>query len=131
MVCTAQRPPNNFGAIFCDREAARLPRVAGAAARLLALNLPADTALLLASAEISEQAYILWDLIHDRAHSHGELPFDPFIIGQRSPYWMYSPEELRCDLIAYAQSRELEADAWASPARCSTRSCWTACCASP
>jgi hypothetical protein len=110
MVTTAQRPVNNFGAIFCDREAARLRRVAGAAAELLALNLPPDAALLLDSVEVSEQAYILWDLIHDRAHSHGELPFDPFMIRQRSPYWMYSLEELRCDLTAYGQAQELESE---------------------
>jgi hypothetical protein len=99
---------NNFGAIFCDREAARLRRVAGAAADLTALNLPPDAARMLASPEISQQAYILWDLIHDRAHSHGDLPFDPFMIRQRAPYWMYSLEELRCDLTAFAQAVELE-----------------------
>jgi len=104
------RPEANFGAIFCDREAARLRRVAGDAADLLALNLPPDAARMLASPEISQQAYILWDLIHDRAHSHGELPFDPFMIRQRSPYWMYSLEELRCDLTAFTQAQELESD---------------------
>jgi hypothetical protein len=108
MVSTAVRPANHFGAIFCDREAERLRRVAGAAADLLALNLPADAGLLLADAGLSEHAYVLWDLIHDRAHSHGELPFDPFMIRQRSPYWMYSLEELRCDLTAYARAEELE-----------------------
>jgi hypothetical protein len=102
------RPPNHFGAIFCDREAARLRRIGGAAADLLALNLPPDAARMLASAEISEQAYILWDLIHDRTHSHGELPFDPFMIRQRAPYWMYSLEELRCDLTAYCEALALE-----------------------
>ena len=101
--------PNNFGAIFCDREAERLRRVAGAAADLLSLNLPPDAARMLASPR-PQQAYILWDLIHDRAHSHGELPFDPFMIRQRSPYWMYSLEELRCDLTAFAQAQELERD---------------------
>jgi hypothetical protein len=110
MVSVKDRPVNNFGAIFCDRESARLRRVAAEAADLLALNLPPDAALMLASPDISQQAYILWDLIHDRAHSHGELPFDPFMIRQRSPYWMYSLEELRCDLTAFAQSLELEAD---------------------
>jgi hypothetical protein len=110
MIATAERPVNNFGAIFCDRESARLRRVASEAADLLSLNLPPDAALMLASPEVSQQAYILWDLIHDRAHSHGELPFDPFMIRQRSPYWMYSLEELRCDLTAFAQSLELEAD---------------------
>jgi hypothetical protein len=110
MVSTSDRPVNNFGAIFADRESARLRRVAAEAADLLSLNLPPDAARMLASPEISEQAYILWDLIHDRAHSHGELPFDPFMIRQRSPYWMYSLEELRCDLTAFAESLKLEAD---------------------
>ncbi len=110
MVSVAERAPNNFGAIFCDREAERLRRVAGAAVDLLALNLPPDAARMLASAEESQQAYILWDLIHDRTHSHGELPFDPFMIRQRSPYWMYSLEELRCDLTTFVEAMSLEKD---------------------
>jgi hypothetical protein len=110
MVSTAERPVNNFGAIFCDREAERLRRIGGAAAELLRLNLPPDAARMLSSAAISKQAYILWDLIHDRAHSHGDLPFDPFMIRQRAPYWMYSLEELRCDLTAFMQALELEAE---------------------
>jgi Family of unknown function (DUF6421) len=109
-VSTAERPVNNFGAIFCDREAERLRRVAGAAVDLLAVNLPPDAARMMASPEISQQAYILWDLIHDRAHSHGDLPFDPFMIRQRAPYWMYALEELRCDLTAFTQALELERD---------------------
>ncbi len=108
-VSVAGRPANHFGAIFCDREAARLRRVVGAAAEVLGLNLPPDCARMLTSPDISEPAYILWDLIHDRAHSHGELPFDPFMIRQRAPYWMYALEELRCDLTAFTQARELEA----------------------
>jgi hypothetical protein len=107
-VSVAERPVNNFGAIFCDREAERLRRVGGAAADLLRLNLPPDAAALLRSREVSQQAYILWDLIHDRTHSHGDLPFDPFMIRQRAPYWMYSLEELRCDLTAFTQALELE-----------------------
>jgi hypothetical protein len=110
MVSVAERAPNNFGAIFCDREADRLRRVAGAAVDLLAVNLPPDAARMLASQEEAQGAYILWDLIHDRAHSHGELPFDPFMIRQRSPYWMYSLEELRCDLTAFTQAAALERD---------------------
>ncbi|MEO8093168.1 MAG: DUF6421 family protein, partial [bacterium] len=31
-----------------------------------------------------------------------------FMIRQRSPYWMYSLEELRCDLTAFGHSAELE-----------------------
>ena len=41
-VSVAGRPVNNFGAIFCDREAARLRRVVCAGADLLGLNLPPD-----------------------------------------------------------------------------------------
>jgi hypothetical protein len=137
-VSVAGRPVNNFGAIFCDREAARLRRVAGAAADLLSLNLPPDAARMLADPGLSQQAYILWDLIHDRAHSHGELPFDPFMIRQRSPYWMYSLEELRCDMTwalpiqaRPGAARAAGPRAWPSRATCSTRSCLTACCASP
>ena len=107
-VSVAGRPVSNFGAIFCDREAERLRRLAGEAADLLRLNLPPDAACMLASPAISQQAYILWDQIHDRAHSHGDLPFDPFMIRQRAPYWMYSLEELRCDLTAFGQAVELE-----------------------
>ena len=109
-VSVAGRPVSNFGAIFCDRESERLRRVGGAAADLLRLNLPPDAACMLASPAISQQAYILWDLIHDRNHSHGDLPFDPFMIRQRAPYWMYSLEELRCDLTTFGQAVELEAE---------------------
>ncbi len=107
-VAVAERQPNNFGAIFCDRESARLRRVATAAADLLQINLPPDAARLLSDQETSKQAYILWDLIHDRAHSHGDLPFDPFMVRQRAPYWMYSLEELRCDLTAFGEAVTLE-----------------------
>ena len=34
---------------------------------------------------MTRDMFELWDLIHDRAHSHGELPFDPFMIRQRLP----------------------------------------------
>jgi Family of unknown function (DUF6421) len=105
----AERPSDyHFGAIFCDREAERLRRVAGRAAEVLRLNLPPDAACLLSSPELSEKAYILWDLIHDRTHMRGDLPFDPFMIRQRSPYWMYSLEELRCDLTAFGEAVKLE-----------------------
>ena len=50
----------------------------------------------------------MWDLIHDRTHMHGDLPFDPFMIKQRMPYFLYSLEELRCDLTAFRESVALE-----------------------
>ena len=107
------RPPAYFGAIFCDREAERFRRVSGSAAEILRLNLPPDAACLLASPELSRDAYIVWDLIHDRTHMRGDLPFDPFMIRQRSPYWMYSLEELRCDLTAFGEAVKLEAEGFA------------------
>jgi Family of unknown function (DUF6421) len=45
---------------------------------------------------------------------HGDLPFDPFMIRQRSPYWMYSLEELRCDLTAFGEAVKLEREGFAS-----------------
>jgi hypothetical protein len=112
-VAVKDRPVNNFGAIFCDREAERFRRVVGAGADLLGLNLPPDAACLLTSPTLSCDAFVLWDLIHDRNHSHGELPFDPFMIRQRAPYWMYALEELRCDLIAFGEAVHLEAEGFA------------------
>jgi NAD(P)-dependent dehydrogenase (short-subunit alcohol dehydrogenase family) len=109
-VSVAGRPANHFGGIFCDREAARFRRTSSAAAAVLRLNLPPDAAALLASEALSRDAYELWDLVHDRTHSHGDLPFDPFMIRQRMPYWMYSLEELRCDLTAYAEAVRLEGE---------------------
>ena len=109
----AERPPAHFGAIFCDRESERLRRVCAAAAGILHLNLPPDAAALLASPQLSRDAYILWDLVHDRTHMRGDLPFDPFMIRQRSPYWMYSLEELRCDLTAFGEALKLEREGFA------------------
>ncbi len=108
-VSTAERPSEyHFGAIFCDRESERFRRVCGRAADVLHLNLPPDAACLLDSPDLSRDAYVLWDLVHDRTHMHGDLPFDPFMIRQRSPYWMYSLEELRCDLTAFGEAAKLE-----------------------
>jgi hypothetical protein len=112
-VSVAGRPVNHFGGIFCDRESQRFRRVVGRAAELLGVNLPPDAAALLRSEELSLDAYMLWDLIHDRAHSHGDLPFDPFMIRQRSPYWMYSLEELRCDLTAFCEAARLDREGMA------------------
>lgn len=107
-VAVSGRAENNFGGIFCDREAERFRRVCGAAAAVLGVNLPADAGALLSSPRVSQEAFVLWDLIHDRAHSRGDLPFDPFMIRQRMPYWMYSLEELRCDLTAFGEAVTLE-----------------------
>jgi hypothetical protein len=113
-VSVATKPEvNHFGAIFCDRESERFRRVVGAAADTVGVNLPPDAAALIASERLSIETYALWDLIHDRAHSRGDLPFDPFMIRQRMPYWMYSLEELRCDLTAFGEAVKLEAEGMA------------------
>jgi hypothetical protein len=112
-VSVAGKPANHFGGIFCDREAERFRRTSSRAAEVLRLNLPPDAAALLASEQLSRDAYELWDLIHDRTHSHGDLPFDPFMIRQRMPYWMYSLEELRCDLTAFSEAVALEREGFA------------------
>jgi Family of unknown function (DUF6421) len=114
-VSVAVRPAEtHFGGIFCDRESRRFRDRVGRAVSLVRVNLPPDAAALLSSERLSLDAYMLWDLIHDRAHSHGDLPFDPFMIRQRMPYWMYSLEELRCDLTAFSEALELERGGFAS-----------------
>ena len=97
-VSVTGKPTNNFGGIFCDREAARYQRVVGAACKVMNVNVPPQVTSFLQSSDLIRDTFALWDLIHDRWHSHGELPFDPFMIRQRLPYWMYSLEELRVDL---------------------------------
>ncbi|CAM5595370.1 hypothetical protein SFUMM280S_04269 [Streptomyces fumanus] len=96
----------SWGGIFCDREAARFRRVTAAAVDLLGLELPAGVRAGARPAP-REEAFILWDMIHDRTHSHGDLPFDPFMIKQRQPFWMYGLEELRCDLTAFKEAVKL------------------------
>ena len=109
-VAVREVPRFTWGAIFCDREAARFRQVCGAAVDTLRLALPPDAALLLADQGLAQDTYVLWDLIHDRTHSHGDLPFDPFMIKQRMPFWMYALEELRCDLTAFSEAVRLEKD---------------------
>jgi hypothetical protein len=107
-VATRETPRFTWGGIFCDREAARFRAVATAAADLLRLPLPPDAEMLLRDQQLAQQTFILWDLVHDRTHSHGDLPFDPFMIKQRMPYWMYALEELRCDLSTFRETAALE-----------------------
>ena len=99
--------PFTWGAIFADREAARFRRVVAAAAAITHLELPAEARRLLDDQALAEHTFALWDLIHDRTHMRGDLPFDPFMIKQRMPYFLYSLEELRCDLTAFRQAVHL------------------------
>ncbi|MFI6597113.1 DUF6421 family protein [Nonomuraea sp. NPDC050536] len=108
-VAVRQAPERfTWGGIFADREAARFRRVSKAATQTLKVDLPPDAARLLDSQQLAQDTFVMWDLIHDRTHSHGDLPFDPFMIKQRMPYWLYSLEELRCDLTAFGEAVELE-----------------------
>ncbi|MFC8198685.1 DUF6421 family protein [Streptomyces sp. NPDC057298] len=100
----------SWGGIFCDREAARFRKVTEAAVDTLGLELPDDIREMVGDQARCEQAFVLWDMVHDRTHSHGDLPFDPFMIKQRQPFWMYGLEELRCDLTAFKEAVKLEAD---------------------
>ncbi|NUR93465.1 MAG: hypothetical protein HOY71_56125 [Nonomuraea sp.] len=108
-VAVRQAPERfTWGGIFADREAARFRKVSKAATATLKVDLPPDAARLLDSQQLAQDTFTMWDLIHDRTHSHGDLPFDPFMIKQRMPYWLYSLEELRCDLTAFGEAVKLE-----------------------
>ena len=106
-VAVRETPKFTWGAIFADREAARFRRVVRAASEITGLQLPADAAELLEDQKLAEETFVMWDLIHDRTHMRGDLPFDPFMIKQRMPYFLYSLEELRCDLTAFRESVKL------------------------
>ncbi|MEY3560967.1 MAG: hypothetical protein RL068_119 [Actinomycetota bacterium] len=99
----AALPSFNWGGIFADREAARFRRVIKAAAEVTKLELPADALELLENQTLAEETFVMWDLIHDRTHMRGDLPFDPFMIKQRMPFFLYGLEELRCDLTAFRE----------------------------
>ena len=103
-VAMRQIPTFTWGAIFADREAARFRRVLRAAVDVTKLDLPAEAAELLDDQQLAEETFVMWDLIHDRTHMRGDLPFDPFMIKQRMPFYLYSLEELRCDLTAFRES---------------------------
>jgi hypothetical protein len=103
-------PEFSWGGIFADREAARFRKVVSVAAEVTRLELPADAQELLTNQQLAEHTFVMWDLIHDRTHMRGDLPFDPFMIKQRMPFFLYGLEELRCDLTAFRESVKLSRD---------------------
>ena len=119
-VAVRETPTFTWGAIFADREAARFRRVLRAAAEITSLELPEGAADMLDDQELTEETFVMWDLIHDRTHMRGDLPFDPFMIKQRMPYFLYSLEELRCDLTAFRESVKIQQDDDADPKARST-----------
>lgn len=107
-VAMREIPTFTWGAIFQDREAARYRRVVRAASEITKLDLPAEAARMLDDQTLTEKTFVMWDIIHDRTHMRGDLPFDPFMIKQRMPYFLYSLEELRCDLTAFRECVQIE-----------------------
>ncbi len=107
-VAMREVPSFTWGAIFQDREAARYRRVVRAASEITKLELPDDAMRLLDDQDLAERTFVMWDIIHDRTHMRGDLPFDPFMIKQRMPFFLYSLEELRCDLTAFRESVKIE-----------------------
>ena len=115
-VAMREIPSFTWGAIFQDREAARYRRVTRAASAITKLDLPERAAAMLDDQALTERAFVMWDIIHDRTHMRGDLPFDPFMIKQRMPFFLYSLEELRCDLTAFRESVKIERALAARPA---------------
>ncbi|MFC5432840.1 DUF6421 family protein [Microbacterium suwonense] len=107
-VAMREIPSFTWGAIFQDREAARYRRVVRAASEITKLDLPAEAARMLEDQSLTEKTFVMWDIIHDRTHMRGDLPFDPFMIKQRMPFFLYSLEELRCDLTAFRESVRIQ-----------------------
>ncbi len=107
-VAMREIPTFTWGAIFQDREAARYRRVVRAASEITKLDLPPDAARMLDDQALTEKTFVMWDIIHDRTHMRGDLPFDPFMIKQRMPFFLYSLEELRCDLTAFRECVQIE-----------------------
>lgn len=114
-VAMRETPAFTWGAIFQDREAARYRRVVAAAAEITNLELPAEAAELVADQRLAEETFLMWDMIHDRTHMRGDLPFDPFMIKQRMPFFLYSLEELRCDLTAFRECVKIAANPDSAP----------------
>ena len=114
-VAMREVPAFTWGAIFQDREAARFRTVLDAAVDITSLALPPEAQELMNDQLLAEQTFIMWDLIHDRTHMAGDLPFDPFMIKQRMPFFLYGLEELRCDLTAFRECVKLDRSGSASP----------------
>lgn len=107
-VAMREIPQFTWGGIFADREAARFRRVLAAACDITKLELPQPADRMLDDQHLVEETFVMWDLIHDRTHMRGDLPFDPFMIKQRMPYFLYSLEELRCDLTTFAEAVKIQ-----------------------
>lgn len=102
-VSSKQKLTDVFGVIFCDREAGRLVKYAELAASHFNITYPPDLIACLRSQVQIEDAFMLWDLMHNSSHFEGPLPYHRFKSGKKQPYWMYALEELRVDISAYSK----------------------------
>jgi hypothetical protein len=80
---------------------------------IVELSVPMELSCFLESADLVRDMFAVWDLVHDTSHSMGPLPFDPFMVRQLAPYWMYGLEELRVDLRSVRISSRLVGEGFA------------------
>jgi len=106
-VSVAGKAENNFGVIFCNREAARCTKFANAAHEIWGIEKDEIAMELLSDTRKMQEAYSLWDVLHDRSHFEGPLPFHIYMVRQRNPYFMYALEEARVDITSYVKSLRL------------------------
>lgn len=108
MVPAKLNPTNNFGVIFCDREVKWFSTVVPRALEHLKFQSRPALSAFLASPDLQRGAFAVWDLLHDSMHLQGPVPFAPFLIRKKWPFWIYAIEELRVDLDSYIRAVELE-----------------------
>ena len=101
MIMQGENKINNFGILFSNREAKRFSFYIKNSIKLLNININEKQHQFIDNQQEVNQAFMLWDLIHDANHFKGYLPFDKFMMKKKSPYWMYAIEELRVDLDTY------------------------------
>lgn len=107
MVSGNQGVETKFGIIFSNREAERFQRICKAAAKITNLQADPQLGCFLNNLYLIENAFALWDLIHDTTHNKGPLPRVLFKEKRRQPYWMYAMEELRVDLGSWLGAHDL------------------------
>jgi len=99
---------DDYGIIFCNREATRFMKFVIRCFDELSLELPPIVEVMLSSESITKRAFIMWDFLHDNEHRKGHIPYDRIILKQRNPYWIYALEELRVDLATYKATQTIQ-----------------------
>ena len=78
MISTQSPIPNDYGVIFCNREASRFSDTLRLAEKSLNFTPLPEIKTLIDSNSLSTSAFALWDLIHDKNHARGHLPYNQF-----------------------------------------------------